>query len=474
MHKTTKLAVIGGGPGGYVAAIRAAQLGADVTLIERSKLGGTCLNVGCIPTKALLHSAQLLEEAKHAGSYGIQLDIKGIDWKTVQAKKESVVSRLVGGVTGLMKANGINVINATASFDSPKRLLLKGADGSSQTMEFDKIIIASGSVPVVPPIPGAQGNAACVDSTGALSLGAIPKRMLVIGGGVIGVELASAYHTFGTQVTVVEAMPSILPFMDGELATMLRKSIEKRGIQVLTNAKVQAINKSGSIASVEVEQNGKATAFEADVVLMAVGRKADTKSLELDKVKLVHDNGRITVNDHMQTNLPGVYAIGDCLGQVMLAHVASAQGETAAEHAMGHNAAYNGFSNPSCVYTSPEFAGVGLTEDQAKARKLDYTVGRFPMAANGKALIENGGEGIVKIIVGKEFREILGVHILGPRATDLISECALAIGMEATAEDIVATIHAHPTVAEAVREAVMAASNSAIHIAAVHSENTSK
>ena len=464
MEKKTRLAVIGGGPGGYVAAIRAAQLGAEVTLFEKNKLGGTCLNVGCIPTKALLHTAELLNEARRAGAYGVQLDVKGVDWKTVQAKKEEVIGNLVSGVTGLMKANKIKVISGTASFASTNKLLVTKPDGSSETMDFDKIIIASGSLPTMPPIPGIEDNQVCVSSTGALSLDAIPERMLVIGGGVIGIELATVYNTFGTQVTIVEALPSILPTMEAELTAQLRKVMEKRGIKILTSAKVMSVSKRGKKATVDAELDGKLSTFEADIVLVAVGRRAANEELRLDKVGIAHDRGKITVNNHMQTNLPGVYAIGDCLGKVMLAHVASAQGEIAAEHAMGHSAIYNGATNPSCVYTNPEFAGVGLTEQQAKDLNLDYVVGRFPLVANGKSLIMNGGEGQIKVIMGKEYGELLGAHILGPRATDLVAQCALAIGTEATAEDIVATIHAHPTVAEAIREAVMAANKSAIHI----------
>ena len=460
MIKKVKLAVIGGGPGGYVAAIRAAQLGAEVTLIEKDKMGGTCLNVGCIPTKALLQSAKTLEKVKSAENYGISLDIKSIDWSKIQSKKNAIVNQLVSGVTGLMKANNIVVIHALARFKTANRLLVTKADGSSQEMAFDKIIIASGSVPSTPPIPGLKDNPICIDSTGALSLKEIPKRMVVIGGGVIGVEMASVYHTFGAELTIIEAMPNILPFMDGELATALKKSLEKRGIKILTGAKVKAVGKS----YVEVESGGKTTNYEADIVLTAVGRRAETAALGLDVIKLAHDNGRITVDKYMRTNIPGVYAIGDCLGQIMLAHLASAQGELAAEHAMGHKGALNEATNPSCVYTNPEFAGVGITEEEAKAKKLDYVVGKFPMTANGKALIENGGEGIIKVIAGKEYGEILGVHILGPRATDIIAQSALAIGLEATTEDFIAAIHAHPTLAEAVREAVMAVNNSAIHI----------
>ncbi|MFI3175263.1 MAG: dihydrolipoyl dehydrogenase [Bacillota bacterium] len=460
----TTIAVIGGGPGGYVCAIRAAQLGAEVTLIEKNKLGGTCLNVGCIPTKVLLHSAEAVAEVSHMAEFGINAELKSIDWAKVQSKKASITDQLVSGVTGLMKANKIKVIDGVASFKTTSTLTITKKDGSTEEKSFDKIIVAAGSVPAVPPIPGVKENADCVDSTGALSFDSIPKSLFVIGGGVIGIELATAYARFGAKVTVVEAMPKLLPMMDGELTGMLRKMMEDRGIAIKTDAKVQSVEKSGKLTKINVEIGGKVETFEAEKVLVAVGRRTDTEALNLDAVGIAHDRGRITVDDYMATNKSGVYAIGDCLGKVMLAHVASAQGEIAAENAMGEVVAYNGKTNPSCVYTDPEFSGVGLTEEQAKEQGIAVSVGKFPLMANGKSLIMNGGVGMVKFILGKEYKEVLGVHILGPRATDLIGECALAIGMEATVEDMIATIHAHPTVTEAVREAALAAEKIAIHI----------
>ncbi|HWP51346.1 MAG TPA: dihydrolipoyl dehydrogenase [Clostridia bacterium] len=459
-----KVIVIGGGPGGYVAAIRAAQLGGDVTLIEKNSLGGTCLNVGCIPTKAVLHAAELLEEARHSAEFGINLDIKGFDWGKVQAKKTAVVKQLVSGVTGLLRANKVKVISGEASFVTRDTLNVKKADGSTETVKGDKIIIAAGSVPAIPPIPGVKENAACIDSTGALSLEAVPETLLVIGGGVIGIELATALSAFGTKVTIVEALPKLLPMMDGELTEVLRKQMEKRGITILTNAKVISVEPADGSAAVNVEVDGAARVFKAQKVLVAVGRRTDTAALNLDAVGIAHDRGRITVNDQMETSIPGVYAIGDSLGKVMLAHVASDEGEIAAENALGHTAAYDGKTNPSCVYTNPEFAGVGLTEEQAKEQGVAYKVGRFPLAANGKSLIMNGGLGMVKLLFGQQYGELLGAHILGPRATDLIGELALAIGLEATADELISTIHAHPTVAEAVRECALAANKRAIHI----------
>ena len=460
----TSVVVVGGGPGGYVAAIRAAQLGGKVTLIEKNKLGGTCLNVGCIPTKVLLHAAEALTEAKHMDNLGIQVSVNGIDWKAVQSRKGAVTNQLVSGVTGLMKANKIRVIEGTASFASKTALEVVKKDGTKENVPFDKVILATGSVPAVPPIPGVKENAACVDSTGALAFDHVPETLLVIGGGVIGMELATAYSRFGAKVTVVEAMPKLLPMMDGELTAMLRKKMEASGVTILTEAKVQSVEAAPVGAKVQVEVGGKVESFEAEKVLVAVGRRTDTEALGLDKVGIAHDRGRITVNDKMETNVPNIYAIGDCLGKVMLAHVASAQGEVAAENALGETAVYDGKTNPSCVYTDPEFAGVGLTEEKAIEEAIPYQVGKFPLMANGKALIMNGGEGMIKFIIGKEYGEVLGVHILGPRATDLIGECALAIGMEATVDEIYATIHAHPTVTEAVREAALAATKRAIHI----------
>lgn len=460
----TSVVVVGGGPGGYVAAIRAAQLGGKVTLIEKNKLGGTCLNVGCIPTKVLLHAAEALTEAKHMDNLGIQVSVNGIDWKGVQSRKEAVTNQLVSGVTGLMKANKIRVIEGTASFASKTALEVVKKDGTKENVPFDKVILATGSVPAVPPIPGVKENAACVDSTGALAFDHVPETLLVIGGGVIGMELATAYSRFGAKVTVVEAMPKLLPMMDGELTAMLRKKMEASGVTILTEAKVQSVEAAPVGAKVQVEVGGKVESFEVEKVLVAVGRRTDTEALGLDKVGIAHDRGRITVNDKMETNVPNIYAIGDCLGKVMLAHVASAQGEVAAENALGETVVYDGKTNPSCVYTDPEFAGVGLTEEKAKEEGIPYQVGKFPLMANGKALIMNGGEGMIKFIIGKEYGEVLGVHILGPRATDLIGECALAIGMEATVDEIYATIHAHPTVTEAVREAALAATKRVIHI----------
>lgn len=456
----TKVVIIGGGPGGYVAAIRAAQLGAEVTLIEKDKLGGTCLNVGCIPTKAILQSAHLLEDAKNGKKLGVIAEPR-LDFAAVQKNKAAVVRRLVNGVGSLMKNNGITVVRGTAGFLDQKTLVVENEEGR-QEMTFDRAIIATGSVPFIPPIPGID-SPACIDSTGALELEKVPESMVIIGGGVIGVEFSTAFLAFGTKVTIVEMMPQILPMMDGELTKSIRKTLEKKGVSIHTGTRVVSIEGREGSAVVHVEVDGEKKSFEGEKVLVSVGRRTNTENLGLDRAGITHDRGRITVDSHMRTNVPEIYAIGDCLGKTMLAHVASVQGECAAENIMGHENVYDERTNPSCLYTEPEFASVGLTEERAKERGIPYLVGTFPLAGNGKALIMNGGEGTIKILADPKYKEILGVHILGPRATDLITEGALAIRLEATVEELISTIHAHPTLGEAVREAAMDVLGRAIH-----------
>jgi dihydrolipoamide dehydrogenase len=457
----TKIVVIGGGPGGYVAAIRAAQLGGDVTVVERDQLGGTCLNVGCIPTKALLHAAEYLEAGKQAATCGVTLQAS-LDFEKTQEYKTGVVAQLVQGVTGLLKVNKVALIKGEASFLSQNRLSVSAADGTVQEMEFDKAIIATGSSALTPPIPGLD-LPVCLDSTGALALAAVPESMVVIGGGVIGVEMATAYAAFGTKITIVEMMDRILPLLDREMGGLVCDSLEAKAVTVMTSAKVLSVQEAGTGAEISVEYEGSTQVLEAEKVLVAIGRRAETKALNLEGIGVATNRGCIVVDARQSTNVAGIYAIGDCTGGAMLAHVASQQGEVAAENALGHQSEYDGKTVPSCVYTDPELASVGLSEEQAKERGIDYVVGRFPLSANGKSLIV-GSAGLVKVIAGKKYGEILGMHIVGPRATDLIVEGALAIGLEATLDEIVATIHAHPTIGEALREAALAAQGRAIHI----------
>ena len=453
-----KILVVGGGPGGYVAAIRAAQLGAEVTLVEQDSLGGTCLNRGCIPTKALLHTASLLTEVQTGADWGVTVEGVALNFKQAQARKDAIVKKLVSGVTGLMRMNKITLVKGTASFADSRTLMV-----GDKVMPFDAVILATGSEAAMPPIPGIECPQ-CIESTGALALTEVPASMLIIGGGVIGVEMATIYRVLGSRVTVIEIQDEILPMMDKELAQIIRKKLTKQGVNIRTGAKVLSVANQGVCAGVQIEAGGESGKIEAEKVLVSVGRRVNTAALALNQAGIKHQNGRILVNDRQETNIPGVYAVGDCTGGVMLAHVASVQGEIAAENAMGRSAVYEGKTNPSCVYTNPEFAGVGLTEEEAKAQKMDYIVGRFPLMANGKAMIMGGTDGVVKIIAGKRHGEILGVHMVGPRATDLIAGAALAIGVEATLDEVIETIHAHPTVAEAVREAALAAYGRAIHI----------
>ena len=458
--------VVGGGPGGYVAAIRAAQLGAKVTLIEKQYLGGTCLNVGCIPTKCLLHSAELVEDIKNQGKdIGVEVDGVKVNFQQVIAHKNDISKKLTSGVAGLLKMNKVKKIDGEATFVGEKKLSVKKADGTIEEMTADAIIVATGSVNSQPPIPGLKENPNCIDSTGALSLEALPKSMVVIGGGVIGLELACAYASFGTKITVVEAMDHMLPMLDGDLTKIGVEHMKKMGMEFNLECPVQSVESSPVGAKVVCKNKaGETVSFEAEKVLVAIGRRANTASLNLEAGKLDNDRGRIIVNDKMETSVPGVYAIGDCVfGHAQLAHTASAMGEVAAENIMGIPAVYDEKTNPTCVYIEPEAASVGLTEEQCKAQGIEYKVGKFPMSANGKALIINGGEGLVKIIADAKYGEVLGMHIIGPRATDLIAEGALAIRLEATVDELISTIHSHPTVTETMRETALNLEKRAIH-----------
>ena len=459
--------VIGGGPGGYVAAIRASQLGAKVTLVEREHIGGTCLNIGCIPTKCLLHSAELVSEIKDQGAdIGVKVSGVEVDFPQVIAHKNAISKQLTQGVAGLLKQNKVTRVDGEASFTGPKTLSVKKADGSVEEMTADAIIVATGSVNSQPPIPGLKENPNCIDSTGALSLEKLPKSMVVIGGGVIGLELACAYAAFGTKITVVEALDHMLPMLDGDLTKIGVAHMKKMGMEFNLECPVQAVEASPVGAKVVCKNKaGETVSFEAEKVLVAIGRRANTASLNLEAAGLNNDRGRILVNDKMETNVPGVYAIGDCvMGYAQLAHTASAMGEVAAENICGVEAHYDEKTNPTCVYMEPEAASVGLTEEQCKAKGIDYKVGKFPLVANGKSLIINGGEGLVKIIADAKYEEVLGMHIIGPRATDLIAEGALALRLEATVDELISTIHSHPTVSESVRECALNVQKRAIHI----------
>ncbi len=463
-----EIVVIGGGPGGYVAAIRAAQLGANVTIIEENKVGGTCLNIGCIPTKALLHSAELYSQIKEEGAaMGIVAKEVFLDFPQVIAYSKKVSTRLVEGVEGLLRMNKVTTLYGRATFIGKKIVKVIMNDGSEQIFKPQNIIISTGSYNFTPPIKGLKDNPRSIDSTTALSLKKLPESMVIIGGGVIGLEFACAYASFGTQVTIVEMMPNVIEMMDSELTKIGIENMQKMGVKFEMETRVESVDNDSEGVLVKCKtKDGELVTFKGEKVLVAVGRRPNTDSLNLKIAGIENERGSIVVDETMETSVSGVYAIGDCVyGSVQLAHAASVMGEIAAENALGHSVIYDPKTNPSCVYIVPEFAGVGFTEQEVKEKGIDYTVGKFPMAGNAKAFIMNGGKGMVKIIAGKEFGEILGAHIIGPRATDLIAEFALAIGSEATIDEIIGTIHSHPTLSEASREAVMNIHKLAIHAA---------
>ena len=451
--------VIGGGPGGYVAAIRAAQLGAKVTVIEKDKVGGTCLNRGCMPTKAMLHSSEIYEAATGSAGIGIIGRDVQVDWGKVQGFRAATVERLTSGVRALFKANKVKLVEGEAVFTGPKTVAVGG-----ESYTADKLIIAAGSYPIIPGIPGVKESKAVIDSTGCLELDHIPESLLVIGGGVIGLELGSVYRRYGTKVTVVEMMPRLLPLMDGELTGLLQAKLEGEGMEILTSSQVQSVADTDKGAKVTVKTPEGEKLFEVEKILLCVGRGPATAGLGLDKAGIAVEKGFIRTNERMETNVPGVYAIGDCTGKLMLAHAAMAMGECAAENAMGGSREFRPEQSPSCAYVGPEFAGVGFTEEQAKELGLDYKVGKFPTSGNGRSLVAGHTDGMIKILAGSRYGEILGVHILAPSATELIEEAALAIRLEATLEEFTSTIHCHPTVAEAVRECALAVDRKAIHI----------
>lgn len=459
-----KIAILGGGPGGYVAAIRAAQLGADVTIIEKENLGGTCLNKGCIPTKVLLHTSEQLEIIKNDyKEIGINVTNVEISWQQLQKRKEKIVRRLVGGVDGLLKNNKITKLMGEGSFKNKNQITVKAADGSETAVDFDYAIVATGSKPVIIPLPGVK-LPGVITSDEALSLDEVPKSMVIIGGGVIGAEFAAVYSALGCKVTIVEMLPNIVANMDKDIVQPLKDKFIKSGVEIYTDTKVFSISESSEGLLVNTTSQEGDKSFPAEKVLLSIGRKPVTDNIGLDNLGIKTERNAIVVNKNMQTNIENIYAIGDCNGGVMLAHVASAEGTVAVESIMNKKPQIDFKTIPYCVYTKPELSGVGLTEEQAKNKGYSIKVGVFPMYINGKAMIEGETDGIVKYIADASTGEILGLHMAGPRATDLIVEGALAIRLEATVEEIISTIHAHPTVGESLLEAAHAVYGNAIHI----------
>ncbi|HHV07356.1 MAG TPA: dihydrolipoyl dehydrogenase [Firmicutes bacterium] len=457
-----KVLVIGGGPGGYVAALRAAQLGAEVTLVEKEAIGGTCLNVGCIPTKVLLHTTELYQTLLRGENLGLKADNITVDWPVLQKRREQVVNRLVTGVGFLLRKANCQVLTGTAQLTGQNKVTITAADGAVTELAVDRIIIATGSEPVHLPLPGLD-LPEVIYSDAALELSQIPESMLIIGGGVIGVELASVYQALGTKCIVVEMLPQILPNLDEELAEGIKTHLAALGIEIHTGAQVQSCTPAPDGVSVQVKAPEGELQFTVNTVLAAVGRRPATSNLGLEKVGIELERARIKVNEYLETSVPGVYAVGDAIGGIMLAHAAFAEGIAAAENALGARRPIDYKTVPSCIYTQPEAASVGLTQKQAIDAGYKIKVGRFPMSANGKALIE-GLDGFVKVIANERYGEVLGVHILGPHATELIAEAALALKLEATVDEFTSTVHPHPSVSEAVAEAALAVDNIALHI----------
>lgn len=453
-----RITIIGAGPGGYVAAVRAAQLGAKVTLIEKKAVGGTCLNVGCIPTKVLLHSAELFTSLKsEAKRIGVLVDNPRLDWNALMKRKGMTVTRLATGTLELLKSWEIEYIEGRAVLKDSHTVEVEG-----RGIEGDAVIIATGSVPDVPETPGFNLENV-ITSDEALSLESLPASIAISGGGVIGMEFASVFASFGSQVTVIVTSPEILRSMDPEAAVILRKALEKKGVAFHVESSITSVSQTEDGLSIELQTPQGTKNITAQKLLVAKGRRPYTDGVELDTLGIKSERGRIITDEHMETSAKGIYAIGDCTNRYMLAHVASREGEIAVEHIMGHNVSMDYTTTPGAIYTSPEIASVGLTEREAEKKGLTIKVGRFPLMTNGKSLIIGDTSGMMKIIADASTHKILGVHMVGGPATDMIAEGALALHFGATPEDLVQTIHAHPTVSESIMEAAANVFGQAIH-----------
>jgi dihydrolipoamide dehydrogenase len=462
------LIVIGTGPGGYVCAIRAAQLGQKVAVVEkRATHGGTCLNIGCIPSKALLHASELFEEAGHTfGKMGIGVGVPKLDLATMMKFKDEGVEGNVKGVEFLLKKNQIDAFHGIGRIAAPGKVEVKGTDGKMQTLDTKNIVIATGSD--VARLKGVEiDERRVVSSDRAIALDRVPARLLVIGAGVIGLELGSVWRRLGAQVTVVEFLDRILPGMDNEVCRQCQRIFEKQGIKFRLSSKVTAVDASGNVLKVKIEPvaNDAVETVEADVVLVAIGRVPYTEGLGLDAAGVKKDNrGRVMVDKHFATNVPGIYAIGDVIAGPMLAHKAEDEGTAVAEILAGLAGHVNYDVIPNVVYTFPEIAAVGKTEEELKSAGIAYAAGKFPFTANGRAKVNLTTEGFVKILADAKTDRVLGVHIVGADAGNMIAEAAIAMEFGASAEDIARTCHAHPTLPEAVKEAALAVAKRAIHI----------
>jgi dihydrolipoamide dehydrogenase len=456
-----KVVVIGSGPGGYVASIRVAQLGADVILVEKDKIGGTCLNRGCIPTKSLLSSVETLLIAKKAGEFGITVEEAEPNFPKIMARKHRIVGQLRKNIQQLVKSRGIEIVSGNATLVNLNKIRVQTKEGV-QDIETDKIILATGSEPIVPKIFDTK-HSSVLTSNEVLELKEVPKTLLILGAGVIGVEFATVFSALGTEVTMVEMMEQIIPTEDRLIAEQMQIVLEERGISILTSTKMEGITNYGSNSITAKLSDGKE--LTAEKLLISIGRQVNSKGIGLEDVGVaVGPKGNILVNESMETSVKGIYAIGDVVGKILLAHVASTEGIVAAENAVGGNSIMDYSTVPSCIYTMPEIASVGLTADKAQEIGKNVKVGRFTFGACSKAVIIGDEDGFVNIVADQKTGKVLGAQIMGPHATDLISELSLAVRWGLTAEQIGATIHPHPALAESVMEAAHDVLGRAIHL----------
>jgi dihydrolipoamide dehydrogenase len=455
-----QIAVLGAGPGGYIAALKAAQLGAKTAVIEKHHIGGTCLNYGCIPSKALLASAELMHKIKRADIYGVKINGQvSFDWTAIQQRKDKVLTKLRGGVKSLFAARKVTLHTGQAVFAGAGKIQITAADGNKSLITADKIIIATGSVPSRIPGWPTDVNLVCT-SDEALHWKQLPQKLIIVGGGVIGCEFACMMHEYGVEVTIVEMLDSLLPEMERQLGLTLAETFTKRGIKIFTGVKVESMQTVGN--GLKATLSG-GNVIEADKVLVATGRRPATQDLGLDTIGLQTDRGFIRVNDRMQTSVKDVYCIGDANGRCLLAHAASAQGVAAVEDALGHGKDFT-MPIPGAVYTFPEIGSVGLTTKQAAEKNIPIKVGQFPIGHLGKAMAVGEEEGFVKVIRHRENETLLGVHILGHNATEIIESATAMLGLKTSARDLAEMVFAHPTIGEAVKEAAEDSFEQAMHL----------
>ena len=457
--------VLGSGPGGYVTAIRASQLGLKTAIVERESLGGICLNWGCIPTKALLKSANVFEYLTHASDYGISVKEASVDFNAMIDRSRGVANGMSNGIQFLLKKNKIDVIKGSGVIKAGKKVAVTGEDGKIVEYTADKgVIIATGARSrQLPNLP--QDGEKIIGYREAMTLKNQPKKLVVVGSGAIGVEFAYFYNAIGTEVTIVEYLPNIVPVEDEEVSKQMEKSLKKAGISILTNSTVESVDTKGKGCVVTIKTAKGEEKIECDVVLSAVGIVSNIENIGLEEVGIVVDKGRVLVNDFYQTNIPGYYAIGDIVPGPALAHVASAEGIICVEKIAGHHPAPLDYGNiPGCTYASPEIASVGMTEKQAKEAGLDIKIGKFPFSASGKASAAGAKDGFVKLIFDAKYGEILGAHMIGANVTEMIAEIVSIRKLETTGHDIIKTVHPHPTMSEAIMEAAAAAYGEVIHL----------